>query len=275
MNKLKFLPILIFSAVMIFSCSDNGSTDPNGDNTFTYQNLFPMDPDRYWIGERYELDSNNNRVSSEPMFEDSTYISGQEEKTGKIAAIFTTKQLDVNTESSRCHFKDGDSIFLHSEFFNEFINLENLPGNIELPINITDQWLLIFDPSRNSWDIFDELFDNVKFYAEFVQDTLTLNGHLAASGKVAGVDEVEFEGSKLKALKVTINLQSVDMTISIGSYPVEATLSRDYHIWYADQIGIVKEQLESLTVDIPSVMENQKLPGYDWEMTDYSPRVSY
>ena len=89
--------------------------------------------------------------------------------------------------------------------------------------------------------------------------------------KKTAEESISIDGASINSIKYTIPI-SFDGEISVNS-PLPLTkdfsFNLNYHIWLAENIGIVKTHLESNTIEIPIVSQTYDYLGFITELIRY------
>lgn len=261
MKSLFTLLTLSLLTLIFVSCSDDAVNPEDGTDL-----LLPLKTGTYWIFEQYSLDSLNNRTQSTPEIIDSIAITGTAVKLDKMASVFSTfRKLGQPAEvPNQFYYTENQKIYTHSDFINNMINFSSLP--VDLPIKIEEQWLLMIDPNVETWDIYQRTFSNdtVDFQG---MATLVLNGTMTIKGKKAGTETLKVDGKDHKAHKYTLTISAdLNVKVSIPGNPItiddKIKFTRNFHLWFINKGGNVKQYLETLNLKIPFV-GNQVINGYE------------
>lgn len=248
MKKFTFIIVLAIASTLIYSCSEDNVQDINYD-------LLPLTIGSYWIYNDYELDTLNQRTNEESPQIDSTAITGTEEKLSKLATVYTT-YIYNNGEYDKSHdefyYMENENIYTHSDLVKHYLEAVELP--IEIPFDIQDQWMLFINPNADKWDVYEQLFDNDSL--EILTYSFVYSGSLVVTGEKAGQEELTVNGEKLQTYKYTLKFK-FDVSGTMQTVPGELNFELKVHFWYANNIGKVRQLVESMIVDIPFLAERE------------------
>ncbi len=210
-----------------------------------------------WVYEKFQLDSNNIQETSNPTM-DSVNITGTVTKINETAfamSIFTktNPQSDYVRGAEQFYYEIGSIIYTHSNWFDELMDFGG--GSIELPFDISEQWLKLIDPQMNEWSIYTRAFANEPLSFG------TLTGNLTLTATNAGTQNVTI-GTEQFA-----NTRQIDYKFKFigtadtqfGQIPLN--LERVLTVWYAPGVGKIKARMLSMRFVVPGLM-NQIIPGY-------------
>jgi hypothetical protein len=265
MRKKHFLLLLLVSFLavwMLNSCSNSSS--PTDDTN----NLFPVTNNSYWIFNKYPLDMNNAQVTTGQPTVDSIVITGTLTKLSKTASVFADyiNQAGTYIKSGESYaYTENKKIFIHSDLIKGIVDVDKLP--IKLPFDVPEQWIQVADPNSDKWDILTQPITNVTInvpsYGDFI-----VNGTLKIAGKKSGTENITVNGSSLNANKFTMTV-SFDGTITYMSYPVALSFSRNLNFWFVNNVGKVREQLETVQINFP-IVPKTTLYGYESNVVSYN-----
>ncbi len=266
MKNIKIAGMLIALTFLIISCSDDSSTNP-----VTTKNYFPNTTGNYWIFNDFSLDIDNQKEEPDMPSIDSTAITGTEVAFGKTLSkydIFTLiNDIYIKQQEMRLAYDDG-SFYMRSNFINTFLKFDDL--GVELPFNLPDTLLRIIDTKNaNEREVYS------KTYTDFgIPDTpfgnLVLNGTMKITSKKALDEVITINGVNVNAVKYTIPISLKGKITASLIYEDEFEYILNYHIWLAENIGIVKTNLESKLLEIPIVNQNFPYYGYVTELVRYN-----
>ncbi len=270
MKNLKFTVMLIALVFFAVSCSDDSGTSNEPDTT---KNYFPSTTGNYWIFNDFSLDIENQKESPNNPSIDSAAITGTELAFGKTLSkydIFTLIDNNYEKQNEMQLIYENNSLYIRSNYMNSFFQFEEL-GGFELPFNINDTLLRIID-TKNAGE--REVYS--KDITDFtIPDTplgdIKINGVMKIKSKRTAEESISVDGASVNAIKYTIPI-SFDGEISVSS-PLPLTkdfgFNLNYHIWLAENIGIVKTHLESHTIEIPIVFQTYDYLGFITELIRY------
>lgn len=265
------LLFIILVSTLFLSCSENTVTDEE-DNS---DNLFPLTvaPTDYWIFERLTLDSNNKIDNDIPPINDSAFVAGTEPRLNRQAHIYRYKRIKGSGKPlpDQYFYKEGNKIWAHSDIITNFTGFDQLP--INLPIKFDEQWFLWIDPSSSNWKIAEKKLTNDTIVIPN-QAILVLNGKIELYGEGKGKEtiKIKIKNKNHKAHKYTMSLVfDVKVTIIINNIPVpgEIKFTRRIHYWYVNNLGCVRQLLETVKYNVPLV-GLQTFLGFDATVVDYS-----
>ena len=240
MKCLKLIVILAASVAFLAACSSNdNSTNPQGS-----KNYMPNTIGTYWIQERYNLDTANNKINTEPIM-DSTVVSGKETLFGKLIdslSVFTLSGTTWQKSNNLFYYKEVPKVYMRSNILTSMIGLQNLP--IQLPFTIPDTLMLVADPDGIVWNLmtitFMEIPINVPQFG-----TGKLGGSFTASEKRELPEFVMVGTQNMTAIKFTIDLTlKCTITLDLIPIPIPIEIKRYFHIWFVENVGLVKMYLE-------------------------------
>lgn len=260
-KKIIFISLFFISLFCWAGCSDDdGNGDSGGD-------FFPDKLGSYWLGENYELDSLNNILEDDIPVKDSMVIEGNENLLGRESFTMASYELiaDNYFRSGEIKFaKEEQIIYAHSSMITGFMP-DNFP--VELPIEIEEQWMVFIDRQSSMWMVFEQDFVDTIDGGPFGE--IIIKGTMEVTGRKAGTEELEIMGGGLKTNKYTLEFKLVNTTVTISSIPVPFPLERKMHIWLAEDIGMVKQVMESTVIEL-SMIGAQQLSGSLWQLYDYN-----
>lgn len=271
MKELKIFGLLktlaIFTlAIFIVSCSD----DDNGNNNDDDNNgVYPTSDGSYWIGERYSLDDDNNPVGTSPRI-DSIVVKGNANKDGKTCKNFVTYEEFAGQWKIRdtvYKYADDAKMYVHADIVYTAFDLSGM--NIELPLEPDSKWFLVADDSQTQWEVAAKTFDIEKDTVNvggFL--ALPLDGSLTINCELAGTENINIDGTDYSAKKFTLNFAFSGKVDFGGEVAIE--LDRNWHFWFVDDVGEVKTELETLSVDITELSIKETLDGFQRTCVRYN-----
>jgi hypothetical protein len=243
-----------FAGFLFSACSDD-STEPSKDSA----GYFPSNIGSYWVYERFSTDTLKNPIV-ESLSEDSSVIISEAVTYLNHSAYLQNTYSDIAETMSDYFYSENYA--LHGTLF-YVMPREIRSGVIPLPFEITDRWVKIADPNATTWDIFDTTLTNVDYSLPGI-GTFKFTGTFSVKGekKSQSVVQIGEEGSK-----TNVNAQQFDIVNTLegkisGTIPV--SISTKLHLYYADNIGLVKQELDPFIIDINYILGkfHQGIQGY-------------
>lgn len=227
--------------------------------------LLPSTADNYWIYSKFQLDSLNNVIIVNPGT-DSIVSAGSINKLGKNATFFKTfSKQNVGSEYTvgidQFYYEENQVLFTHSSWFDDLMNFGGM--GLQLPFQISEQWLKLIDPFRNDWTIYSRTFNKETF------NFGTLDGELTLRGVNLGTLDYTLNN------KLYTDTRRVDIVMifngsvntQLGVIPLN--LQRILNLWYAPGVGKLKAKMSSMPFIVPSFGINQVIPGYEQIISKY------
>ena len=221
--------------------------------TASNDNLFPITNGSYWVYEKYQLDSLNNRITPYTCL-DSNVITGTKSLLGQTASIlsgFTNESGAYVAKNDQYYYTNNNILYTHSSWFDDLMSIGG--QGFKLPFNIDEQWFKIIDPSNNSWQIFQKTFNKETFQFGTVTGTLTINAINKGYETVAGYSN---------CLKITYPFTFVG-SVNVYNTDIPLNITRNMHVWYSNGTGKVMIRIESTTLVIVPGSVPTVVPGYD------------
>lgn len=270
MKNLKFAGMLIALIFIIVSCSDDSGTNNEPEKT---KNYFPNNTGNYWIFNDFSLDIENQKESPNNPLIDSAAITGTELAFGKTLSkydIFSFINDNYEKRNEMQLIYENNSLYVRSNYMNSFFQFEEL-GGFELPFNISDTLLRIIDiKNSGEREVYNKDITDFTIPGTPLGD-IKINGVMKIKSKKTAEESISIDGASVNSIKYTIPI-SFDGEISVNS-PLPLTkdfsFNLNYHIWLAENIGIVKTHLESNTIEIPIVSQTYDYLGFITELIRY------
>lgn len=229
--KRYFLPTLVlaFGTLWLSSCK-SGTTNPNEP-----ANLLPLTEGNYWVYERYELDSNEQRTGA-PTY-DSVVVGAAIQLAGRQAYPLYSFS-DDDTHDTTYLSKDAEGNIWQ---YMDFSVGEVVPG-VQLPA-LSARWVkMVSVGSESSWTILDTT-------VSFQYSGLPLTMQIKVTNEKAGTEAVTI-GSK------TYTAQKFTMTYT-GKVPGIAEFTGSSTSFYVAGIGHAKDR-SIITIIVSLAGINQK-----------------
>lgn len=221
--------------------------------TSSNDDLLPITNGSYWVYEKYELDTLNNRITPYTCL-DSNVITGTKSLLGQTASIlsgFTNESGSYVAKNDQYYYKSSEVLYTHSSWFDDLMSIGG--QGFKLPFNIDEQWFKIIDPISNNWQIFQKAFNKETFQFGTVTGTLTIN----AVNK--GYENV---GSYTNCLKITYPFTFVG-SVNVYNQDIPLNITRNMHVWYSNGTGKVMIRIETTKITLFSGSAPTVVPGYD------------
>lgn len=246
---MKKLLILLCSVVIFTACSDDSSTNPDGENPPNSENYFATTQGSYWVYENETEDEENGKV----VTKDSVALKSVSQKDGKEAYNCDTYtdsdnngSYETSQDSETFYATAKGKLYIHKDAFlpEEFAGggLINLDGQIKFK----EDWIKIADDSDDDWDI-------VKSPIDLTLEGLGFNvkGDLDSEGEnLKKTKEVSVNGKMITtyAYKVKINFNGNILSQAFPlPVPIKFTTSTTY--WIAKGIGPVVIENEGVVIE--------------------------
>ncbi|HPI20020.1 MAG TPA: hypothetical protein PKY56_06575 [Candidatus Kapabacteria bacterium] len=265
MKIIKFAGMLMLVAFLIVSCSDDSSTNPE-----TTKNYFPNTTGNYWIFNEYTLDFDNQKENPDIPTIDSAAITGTEVAFGKTLSkydVFTLiSDIYQKQQEMRLAYESG-TFYMRSNYLNNMMKLDNLP--IDLPLQLPDSILKIINTKSSAeFEVFSKTLKDIPI--SYGGINATVNGEFKITSKKSAEDVMTINGVSVKTFKYTLPISlTITIKAAIFPIPIPISFSTNYNLWIAENIGIVKTQLESKNLYVEDVVDYDYL-GFQTELIRYN-----
>lgn len=216
-------------------------------------NLMPTAQGSYWVYEKYALNKNNSRTDAPPTL-DSNVINGAKDFLTRRAAI-QSRYSKVNGVykkiDEQCIYNNNDEVYVNAAWFNDLYKVdESLYG---IPFNMGEDLLEFLQPQNRGCLVANN----------FVKPWQTAStgdywGSLRLIGSNSYYENLPGFGP---ALKFTYSF-SFEGEVKVFDGSSSIKFYRDMHVWFVNNLGVVKVILESANYTIPNLVETV-LPGYE------------
>ncbi len=260
MKSLLSTVFIIFTMGLSFgisSCSDDTTTTPTGDG-----DIMPLKTGSYYVYNAYRIDSITKQKDMSSLRVDSVVVGSPTTKEGKSATLFSTFVLGALT-SSDYYVKEGQTVLGYWKFLPPGVRISPLIDSI---IPQSQKWSKFADytwPVDSNWAIRDTTVTNVSIPGV----PIALSALISLKGKRNGSPEtVSLNGKSYP------NTQKFTLTMNVSIASLQVA-SIEQYIWIAKDVGIVKEELPALdlNVAIPGMIPiNFKGDGYVKELLRHS-----
>lgn len=269
MKIIKYILSLIFF-LLTFACSEKPNspyTDEfNSDNNGTINSnseYFPTNIGSFWVYNDYNLDSNNIKIKSTKTF-DSVIVSEKLLKAGKNAYHFITYHNNNGNylmDGNNYFYTEKGKVYTLQDYLNKFFS--GVPMNL-LNFNSTE-WIKIFDNEDDLWRIYRQKLDDQSIPGN---QFLKMTGKVDVLSSWEDIVDIKIAGKNVKAKEFLVTLDfNADINVPILGKQ-HLYLYRELYIYYAKNIGIVKEKMLSSSFSIP-VIGDYKLPGFEKYLIKY------
>jgi len=251
-NMKKLLIVLLLSVlpVVFWSCSDDDDDNPVKP---TVKNYFPLYVGSYWVYEKYDLDSNDQRITTTRKI-DSAYCSSmtQEQINGITQNVYTLKHIlsGLMNPDQKFYVSNGQ-IYQNYQFIP---GLDFSAFGIDVNDYLTIDWLLLIDQNNQNWTSLPQ--DTVEIPSINVPGvgdiSLTLNLELKGMSAGNGTFTIVNETVDTKDYELDWKISGT-VKIDVGGFPVplplpEFTLKTVYKL--SNNIGIVSIKTNSQKVSV-------------------------
>jgi hypothetical protein len=261
-NFSKFLTIALFAMALALSSCNNST---NTTTTPVEKNYFPMAGfNDYWIYEKYQLDTTSQKnvfkISGSSTIDSISISNLAALMLNQTCAEFTTYN-SANQQTIKDYFysdvTNGQQLFCLSDYVLP-TEIRNSP--IALPISIPSRWVLLADnaSASNTWTLFDTTLSNVS-YTIPNYGSATINGDYKITGVRGNETSIEVDSSLVPKYYTAKEFDvihtftgSVTYSGITFNFPYSATL----RYWYADGIGLVKYQLDPISISVNIIVQD-------------------
>ena len=221
--------------------------------TANNNNLFPISLGSYWVYEKYQLDTLNNRITPYSCL-DSNIITGTKSLLGQTASIlsgFTNESGAYVSKNDQYYYKDGELLYTHSSWFDDLMSIGG--QGFTLPFKIDEQWFKVIDPNSNIWNVFQKTFNKETFQFGTVTGTLSISAVNKGYETIPGY---------ANCLKLTYPFTFVG-SINVYNQDIPLNITRNMHVWYYNGTGKVMIRIESTKLTLIAGTAPTVVPGYD------------
>ncbi len=252
MKNIFKMAIAVFLTVLILTSCSEDSTNPSDDNS-NNSNINPYFP--YKIGSEavyksYNLDDNDNLIDT-TMSEYKTIAKEKQTIKDKEALIFENQKMNGEKIGSSTMSINSTQIFMYFKLLPEM--------DIDLPIEIAEDWYLIFDLNKTRWDLYSKYIDNetINFgnFNIILQDTFKI--YVTYDG-TENVTWGENNDKTDEAKVYTINYEYMGKASTAG-LPIQIPFKAKNHYYYVENLGLVKTKFDNVYVSFLS--SNLKIIG--------------
>ncbi len=260
MKNITNVMTLSLLALILISCPEDDNPT-NGGNGIDFSTYFSTSSGSFWIYEHKEIDYDSKSQTGETTY-DSTAVTGIEEKTGKQATVFTSWDYDnaggASNPTDLYYYEENESVYAHADLFNRALAQIELP--VDIPLDIGDQWLKIADNQSNSWITTSVTIEDVEISFQGIPGLF--GGQILVEGTKAGSEKITLSGSEINTIKFahTITLSGELKSLEGITLLTLSPISTNFNLWFGENAGIVKTELESFLASIPLLGE-QKING--------------
>lgn len=243
------------SLLYFSSCSDDNST-----NNPVSLNLFPLKVGHIWFYESFDIDK-NKVTKPETLTNDTVKITGQKTVLDKLAFVFLSSSSDGTSEENY-FYSDGQKYYVHSDYL--VPDLSDL--GYEFPIDIPAQWALLADNNGSQWEIVTLQIPDTEIDSPLGK--AKIKGTLSIKGEKGTKSNMTVKGQSIESQEFKI-VYVFDGTLTLDITPIPANFDfsiTDRH-YFADKIGLVKRQLDPVSISIISL--TQDIDGNVQSLTDY------
>lgn len=247
---MKKIFILFIALIGLWACGDDdngggGTTEPT-DKFDPDKNYFPINSENWWDFEEYRFDVDGN-ILEDTKAEGRTTVGPDKIKDGATATVLMSKYNDDGGEDySKYYYTDDDgNVWIHSDFV--VAVLKNLADNsaFELPFEVTEPWLKIFDFKNASWDVHSESVANLQITEQISIES----GEITLTGKQGISKSITVDG-----LKTTVHefILHFDFTGKITGFSTDINLQFDMRHWLGGDAGILITSYDNAEFDLGS-----------------------
>jgi hypothetical protein len=238
-KQLLTLTALLGLSLMLFSCSDDTTTEPDNKEDVSYMNT---SINSYTYNE-YDLDSNNTEIS-ETRHQDSLSYTQETNKDGKAASeykVYTNTEGSYMEDGNEYYAGETNKLYAHlSVFQSMFANIESNGFTLSALFDSAGEWFLIADAKATSaWTLFDGQlnFDLPILGSTDADVKITMKNDgtnsITIDGKTSTADKYSYTAN----IKATASGQVIDINVG-GAF------------WVAPNIGVVKSNVNSFKLPI-------------------------
>ena len=263
---MKKLYVLLFINILILStlnsCDDDSSTSSK-------PRLLPGATGSYWLYERFPLDEYKERIKDSIAY-DSMAVTGKTEVLGKTPSIYTTysKTDDTGYEyySEMYLIEEDQTILSHTKFLNDMFAMDSLA--LDLPVDITlefeEKWITIINPNEDTWDAGTIELVPINLVIFNLSGSLDIQGTRGAESEYT----IGYEKVYPKEYILELNYE-IEISYMFEPFTVEGT--RLYHVFFVEDVGILKTYLEPMTqtIELNGEEYTLKFTGEETELRSY------
>ncbi len=270
MKKIKNI-ISILIALVLFACAEKPNSpyadDYNTGNNTTISNsksiYFPTDIGSFWVYQTYNLDSNNTIINGSKSF-DSVIVSEKILKADKNSYHFITynnKGGSYTKDADNYYYIEKDKVYTLQDYLNKFF--AGVPMNL---LNFSStEWIKIFDNEDDLWRIFREKLEDASIPGN---QFLKMTGKVDILSSWEDIKDIKIGTKTVKAKEFLVTLDfNADINIPILGKQ-HLYLYRELYLYFAKNIGIVKEKMMSSSLSIP-IIGDFKLAGFEKYLIKY------
>ncbi len=230
--------ILIIVAVALAFYLSSCSSDDNSTNPTPTGDYYKLSTNNFWVYTTTDTDPETNETTTS---KDSTIILSQEVKEGKSAFKMKTFTDGEDMGESHQYSENGVLYTLLTDFLPD-------DGLIPIPDDQFDNaWIKIADPNVSKWELINLNLTDVPL--DFEGTPLKLSGTLKLEGVRSDKVIINVLGKDYTTQKYTIN-SIIEATTSFSGVPITIKATIPTHFYYADGIGLVKSQTESVEISL-------------------------
>jgi len=230
--------ILLIVAVALAFYLSSCSSDDNSTNPTPTGDYYKLSTNNFWVYTTTDTDPETNETTTG---KDSTVILSQETKEGKSAFKMKTFTNGEDTGETHQYSENGVLYTLLTDFLPD-------DGLIPIPDDQFDNaWIKIADPNASKWELINLNLTDVPL--DFEGTPLKLSGSLKLEGVRSDKVIVNVMGKDYTTQKYTIN-SIIEATTSFSGLPITIKATIPTHFYYADGIGLVKSQTESVEISL-------------------------
>src|SRR3989339_746513 len=228
--------LVLFLILILAGCSQRYPNSPyedeNGNNIPQKGKIsyFPDNIGSYWIYEKYELDTLNNRIKNSLSF-DSVIVAGELLKSGKLASYFVTynKQFGIySLDNEKYYHIENSKLFSLQSYLEVF--MQGFPFDLSF-FNDT-AWVKIVDPEDDLWRLYRQKFDNQNVGLPLT----TLSGKMEILASLEGTKTFKIDGTNILTKEYLISFDfNGQLNTFLGSLNI--IIQRELYQYYADGIG--------------------------------------
>ena len=229
-----FIIITMGLSLGLSSCSDDTTTTPSGDG-----DIMPLKAGSYYVYNAYRIDSITKQKDMNSLRVDSVVVGSPTTKDGKSATQFSTYAVGT-TVSTDYYVKEGQTVLGYWKFLPPGVRISPLIDSI---IPQSQKWSKFADftwPVDSNWAIRDTTVTNVSLPGIPV----ALSALISLKGKRTGSPETVVLNGKSypNTQKFTLTMNVTIATLQVASI--------EQYIWIAKDIGIIKEELPALDLNV-------------------------
>jgi len=229
--------LLIFAVALAFYLS-SCSSDDNSTNPTPTGDYYKLSTNNFWVYITTDTDPETEEITTG---KDSTVIISQETKEGKSAFKMKTFTDGEDMGETHQYSENGVLYTLLTDFLPD-------DGLIPIPDDQFDNvWVKIADPNTSKWELINLNLTDIPFPYNGLE--LNVSGSLKLEGVRSVKVIVNVMGKDYTTQKYTIN-SIIEATTKVGNLPITIKATIPTHFYYADGIGLVKSQTESVEVNL-------------------------